>query len=140
METVYTGERPGRPSQIKKCVCLEYALGQPPLRKRKCASVQLLVTLWTVAHHALLQGIFLTQGLNLGLLCLLHWQAGSLPLEPPGKPFEKEELGSLPVWAASTHQVAPVSLLAEMALLFNALNLDWALTVRSSAEPIVGLW
>ena len=32
--------------------------------------------------HALLQGIFLTQGLNLRLLCLLHWQAGSLPLAP----------------------------------------------------------
>jgi len=24
--------------------------------------------------HALFQGIFLTQGLNPGLLCLLHWQ------------------------------------------------------------------
>ena len=35
---------------------------------------------------ALLQGIFLTQGSNLSLLCLLHWQAGSLPLAPPGKP------------------------------------------------------
>ena len=33
-----------------------------------------------------LQGIFLTQGLNLCLLCLLHWQAGSLSLAPPGKP------------------------------------------------------
>ena len=32
--------------------------------------------------HALLQGIFPTQGLNLCLLRLLHWQAGSLPLEP----------------------------------------------------------
>ena len=31
----------------------------------------------------LLQGIFLTQGLN---LCLLHWQVDSLPSEPPGKP------------------------------------------------------
>ena len=30
--------------------------------------------------HILLQGIFLTQGLNLSLLHLLHWQAGSLPL------------------------------------------------------------
>ena len=28
----------------------------------------------------LLQGIFLTQGSNPHLLCLLHWQAGSLPL------------------------------------------------------------
>ena len=56
--------------------------------------VWLFVTSWTVAHqnfpgkktrvgcHVLLQGIFLTQGLNLSLLCLLHWQAGSLPLAP----------------------------------------------------------
>ena len=35
--------------------------------------------------HALLQGIFLTQGWNPWLLCLLHWQPGSLPLGPPGK-------------------------------------------------------
>ena len=31
------------------------------------------------------QGIFPTQGSNLHLLHLLHWQAGSLPLAPPGK-------------------------------------------------------
>ena len=30
--------------------------------------------------------IFPTQGPNPGFLCLLHWQAGSLPLAPPGKP------------------------------------------------------
>ena len=62
------------------------------------------MTLWTVACqaplstgfsskntgvdcHALLQGIFLTQGLNLCLLSLLYWQAGSSPLAPPGKPL-----------------------------------------------------
>ena len=39
-----------------------------------------------VGYHAFLQGIFLTQGSNWHLLCLLHWQAGSLPLVPPGKP------------------------------------------------------
>ena len=38
-----------------------------------------------VGCHALLQGIFPTQGSNPCLLCLLHWQAGSLPLAPPGK-------------------------------------------------------
>ena len=38
-----------------------------------------------VGCHALLQGLFLTQGWTLHLLCLLHWQAGSLPLAPPGK-------------------------------------------------------
>ena len=63
--------------------------------------VRLFATPWTVAHqaplsmgftrqehwsglHALLQGIFPTQGSNPSLLCLLHWQAGSLPRAPPG--------------------------------------------------------
>ena len=41
--------------------------------------------------HALLQGIFLTQGSNPCLLCLLHWQAGSLPLTLPEKPHFKTE-------------------------------------------------
>ena len=38
--------------------------------------------------HALLQRIFPTDGSNPRLLCLLHWQAGSLPLVPPGKPLD----------------------------------------------------
>ena len=41
---------------------------------------------------ALLQGIFPTLELNLCLLYLLHWQAGSLPLVPPGKPQYKKRL------------------------------------------------
>ena len=46
-----------------------------------------------VACHALLQGIFLTQELNLlHLLHLLHWQAGSLPLAPLGKPWKSLNL------------------------------------------------
>ena len=66
--------------------------------------VWLFATLWTVICQVSLsmgffrqeywsglpcppQGIFLTQGLNLHLLCLLHWQLGSLPLGPPGKPI-----------------------------------------------------
>ena len=61
------------------------------------------MTLWTIATrclspwdspgkstgmgcHVLLQWIFLTQGLNLYLLCLLHQHVGYLPLAPPGKP------------------------------------------------------
>ena len=36
-----------------------------------------------VGCHALLQGIFPPQGFNLPLLCLLHWQVGSLSLAPP---------------------------------------------------------
>ena len=34
-------------------------------------------------------GLFLTQGLNLHLLSLLHWQAGFLSLVPPGKRQEQ---------------------------------------------------
>ena len=66
--------------------------------------VQLFVTLWAVSPpgssvhgdppgkntgvgcHALLQGIFPTQGLNPHLSYLLHWLLYSLPLAPPGKP------------------------------------------------------
>ena len=36
-----------------------------------------------VGCHFLLQGIFLTQGSNPHLLCLLHWQVDSLPSKPP---------------------------------------------------------
>ena len=39
-----------------------------------------------VSCHTLFQGLFPTQGLNPRLLHLLHLQAGSLPLVPPGKP------------------------------------------------------
>ena len=49
-----------------------------------------------VGSHALLQGIS-TQGSNPHLLCLLHWQAGSLPLVLPGKPESSAlEADSLP--------------------------------------------
>ena len=37
--------------------------------------------------HFLLQGIFLTQGLNPHLLLFLHWQAEFLPLGHPGSPI-----------------------------------------------------
>ena len=41
-----------------------------------------------VGCHALLQGIFPTQGWYPRLFCLLPWHAGSLPLVPPGSPIE----------------------------------------------------
>ena len=65
--------------------------------------IRLFSTLWTVARrllcpwdspskntgvgcHALLHGIFPTQGSNPHLLCLLHWQVDSLRLVPPEAP------------------------------------------------------
>ena len=47
-----------------------------------------------VGCHFLLQGIFLTQGLNLHLLCLLHWKADSLQLVPPRPRPNEPELGT----------------------------------------------
>ena len=38
--------------------------------------------------RAFLWGIFMTQGSNPCPLCLLHWQVGSLPLAPRGKPSD----------------------------------------------------
>ena len=56
-----------------------------------------------VGCHTLLQGIFLTQGLNPCLLCLLHWQVGCLPLAPPGKPHRDLIVKSLSrVWLFAT--------------------------------------
>ena len=72
--------------------------------------VQLFVTPWTVAHQAPLsmgfprqeywsglpfplQGIFLAQGLNPHLLCLLHWQVDFFffTTEPSGKPRKQQD-------------------------------------------------
>ena len=86
-------------SRLKLCVC---ALS-------RFSWVQFFATLWTFATPwtvscqaplsmgfsrqeywsglpVLLQGIFPAQGSNTSLLRLLHWQVGSLPLVPPGKP------------------------------------------------------
>ena len=57
-----------------------------------------------MGFHALLQGLFLTQGLNPGFLCLLHWQVGSLPLGPPGKPIDPPAVATA---AAKLHQLCP---------------------------------
>ena len=66
-----------------------------------CSVISDSATLWTVATHvhlsmeflntgagchALPQGIFLNPRLD---LCLLHWQAGSLPGKPLRKPYDR---------------------------------------------------
>ena len=53
--------------------------------------VQIFVALWAVAST--LQGIFPTQGSNPCLLCLLHWQVGSLPPVPCGKAMQSLKRG-----------------------------------------------
>ena len=66
--------------------------------------VQIFATLWTVAYQAVKSVGFSRQVYWSGLPflppgdlpypganpCLLHWQADSLPLVPPGKPFFRD--------------------------------------------------
>ena len=52
-----------------------------------------------VGCHALLQGIFPTQELNLHLLCLLHWQAGSLSLSHLGSPKNFPQVDKQLLWS-----------------------------------------
>ena len=57
-----------------------------------------------VGCHSLLQRIFLIQGSNPRLLYLLHWQTGSLPLVPPGKPnYIRAYLKDLYIYATLRH-------------------------------------
>ena len=48
--------------------------------------------------HALFQGVFLTQGWNPCLLCLLYLQADSLQLAPPGNPYMQSSLFEMQGW------------------------------------------
>ena len=81
--------------------------------------VQLFATPWTVARqllcpwdspgkntgmgcYAFLQRIFLIQGLSPHVLHLLHWQEGSLPLVPPGKPMGAHKHAESKAWGLVT--------------------------------------
>ena len=70
--------------------------------------------------HALLQGIFPTQGSNLSLACLLHWQADSLPLAPPRKYWLKSFLDGVNlhthIWGNSPFPVHFTSLIPKMSM------------------------
>ena len=91
---------------------------------RRFSCVPLFATLWTVADQAPLSMGFSRQEYWSGLPCpspgalpdpgiepaslwLLHWQVGSLPLVPPGKPRDYEqnilEKWSDPVGSAVLH-------------------------------------
>ena len=74
------------------CICVSCSVVSDSLRPHELQPTRLLCP-WDfpgkntrVGCHFLLQRIFPTQGLNLLLLILLHWQVGSLPLCHLGGP------------------------------------------------------
>ena len=77
--------------QLYTCVCVLRHFSRVRLcDPMDCSPPTRLLCLWNspgkntgVGCHALLQGVFPTQG---STLYLQHWQVGSLPLTPPGKP------------------------------------------------------
>ena len=128
----------------------------------------IFATLCTVAHqdpmsvgfsrqlywggcHSLLQGIFLTQWLNLHLLYLLHWQAGSSPLAPPGKSLSFYVVVQLlscvqlfvTQWIAAHHASLPLTLFwsllkfmsTEWMISSNQIMLCWPLLFLPSIFP-----
>ena len=71
---------------IVNIIVLHDLCAKPP---QPCLTLQLLCPWDSLGKNTgveWVQGISSTQGSNLNALCLLHWQPGSLPLAPPGKP------------------------------------------------------
>ena len=81
--------------------CRSVAKSRPTLQPHRLWPTRLLCP-WNspgkntgVGCRALLRGIFLTQGLNLSLLYLLHWQLDSLLPMPPGNPHYLPEFAQI---------------------------------------------
>ena len=81
-----------------------------------------------VGCHILLRGVFLIQGSN---LCLLHWQAYSVSLKPPGKPREAYSW----VLKKSIHPVSAFSLVNSAYFCLKLL-----LTCKDLLTPLVVSW
>ena len=83
--------------------------------------------------HFLLQGIFPTQGLNLCLLCLLHWQADSLPLPNLGSPAAAaaKSLQSCPTLCDPIDSSPPGS---PVPGILQARTLEWVVISFSNAQ------
>ena len=69
---------------IQSCLTLCQPMDYNPPGSSVHGVLQAITLEWVAIPF--FQGIFPIQGSNPRLLCLLHWQTGSLPLEPPGKP------------------------------------------------------
>ena len=73
-----------RAKSLQSCLTLCNPVNCSPSGSSVHGILQARILEWVVIPSS--RGIFLTQGSNPCLFHLLHWQAGSLPLAPRGKP------------------------------------------------------
>ena len=71
--------------QVRPTLCEPMACSPPGSSVHGILQVRVLE--WVAVPSS--RASFPTQGLNPHRLCLLHWQVGSLPLAPPGKPSSR---------------------------------------------------
>ena len=83
-----------------------------------------------MCSHVYLQGIFPTQELNPCLPCLLHWQADSFPLVPPGKPHSSPTRDQIPALESEILTTGPPKSQAVKNFLVDSLNLNSVFTER----------
>ena len=86
-----TSEPPGKPSEHCACMLSHFSCVQlfvtpwaVACRSSVSGILQARILKWVEMPSPSLQGIFPIRVSNPHLLHLLHWQAGSLPLVPPG--------------------------------------------------------
>ena len=85
-----------------------------------------------VGCHFFLQEIFLTHRLNPCLLCLLHWQAGSLTLMPPGKPARQISTKGVYIWQGRFSLIFSL-LLPQHLLPTKLVCFSWVIVILCSA-------
>ena len=88
-----------------------------------------------VGFHALLQGVFPTEGSNPHLVCLLHWQGHSLPLMPPGKPIRSHAIMHTLLYVTAWNYSKIRTVLTEQKVWGSHKNTNTFTSVRR-----VGLW
>ena len=77
---------------LQSCPTLRDPMDCSPPGSPVHGTLQVRILEWVAMPSS--RASFPTQGLNPHLLCLPHWQVGSLPLAPPGKPFSKPRGGN----------------------------------------------
>ena len=86
-------------SYLTLCKPMNFSLPSSPVHE----IFQARILEWIAISSS--RGIFLTQGLNPGLLCLLHWR--QIPTAPPGKPQNRPVPDRQPIQGSKHQSLGP---------------------------------